>query len=88
MSSYARVENETVREIVTTESDIAALFHPALTWVDVTGRDVQVGWVRVAGREFAPPPPPVPVQLAPTLTDLLSEIAALRAQVALVNSRA
>jgi hypothetical protein len=64
--TYARIASGAVAELLATDQDITHLFHPALHWVDVTGRQVEVGWI-MQDSGFAPPPlaPPQPAQ--PTL---------------------
>jgi hypothetical protein len=88
MKTYARIEGNVVRELVTTGTDIATLFHPSLSWADVTGNDVQVGWVAAAGGGFAAPPAPQPVPMPPRLADLVAEIADLQAKLALMQTPA
>ena len=87
MKTYARLENHVVAEIINTTGDIAKLFHPSLVWVDVTGKGVQVGWVQNSNGSFAPPPtPPVAVVPAPSVAELLTELTAMRAQVAQLHT--
>jgi hypothetical protein len=86
MNTYARIEGNVVRELVTTDGEIATRFHPSLAWADVTGREVQVGWVQGAGGGFAAPPLPPAVPPAPRLADLMGELADLRAKLALLLS--
>jgi hypothetical protein len=85
MKTYARIEDNMVRELVTTDTEIATLFHPSLRWVDVTGNDVQVGWVVVAGGGFAAPPAAQPMPMPPRLADLVAEIADLQAKLAALH---
>jgi hypothetical protein len=95
MQKYARIENGVVVEIVATAEDIGLLFHPLLHWVNVTGTAVQVGWqqgaggtlvpaapVTTAAADTEPPPQMAAVPAPPSLSDLLSELSTLRAQVA------
>jgi hypothetical protein len=82
MKMYARVENHVVVEIVTTAENVDSLFHPSLHWVDMTGQAVQVGWVQDDNGTFALPPPTVATLPAPSMAELLTELAALKAQVA------
>ena len=37
MKTYARIENNTVIELLRTDGDIATMFHRDLHWIDVTG---------------------------------------------------
>jgi hypothetical protein len=88
MTAYARIEDHTIAEIVTTTGEIGTLFHPSLLWVEVTGPGVQLGWMQGKDGEFAPPPAPsspkplLPEPLPPGLAELQADIAALKAQVA------
>ena len=90
MKTYVRIVDRTVVEIVTTPMEIVSLYHPSLHWVDVTETPVQVNWVQGDDGTFTPPPPPPPLPLAeptlsPSLTELLAEVATLKAQVAQLN---
>jgi len=50
MQIYARIENNKVAELFTTDADIKQLFHPSLVWVDVTHvAGVEIGWNAVPG---------------------------------------
>jgi hypothetical protein len=86
MSTYARIDGNVVRELLTTDAEIATLFHPSLEWADVSGHEVQVGWVCVEGGGFVAPPPSEPAPPTPRLADLVAEIADLRATLALLQS--
>ncbi len=81
MRTYARIASGAVAELLATDQDITHLFHPALHWVDVTGRQVEVGWI-MQDSGFAPPPlaPPQPAQ--PTLAQLQAQLSELAARVA------
>jgi hypothetical protein len=58
MKSYARIENNTVVEIIETDGDIATLFHPSLEFMDCTNiAGVEQGWVKANGTLTAPPGP-------------------------------
>ncbi len=82
MKTYARISNQTIVELLTTDADPTQLFYPSLQWVDVTGQTVAIGWVQSATGFTAPPPPPPVVIQAPTLAQLQAELAALSAQIA------
>jgi hypothetical protein len=86
MNSYARVAESVVREIVTTESDITTLFHPSLTWVNVTGSPVRVGWIEAADGGFVAPPPPQLVPMPPRLADLVAQIAEIQEKLTLLHT--
>jgi hypothetical protein len=60
MKSYARIENNTVVEIIETDGDIATLFHPSLEFIDCTNiAGVKVGWIKENGSLIAPPGPDI-----------------------------
>lgn len=59
MKTYARIQAGLVAELITTDANIAELFHPDLVWVDVGGAQPAPGWTYAAG-EFSPPAPTVP----------------------------
>ncbi|WP_311886740.1 MULTISPECIES: tail fiber assembly protein [unclassified Pseudomonas] len=46
MNTYARVSEELVHELFSTDGDMAEMFHPDMVWVDITDLDVipNVGW--------------------------------------------
>jgi hypothetical protein len=81
MKDYARISDGRVAEIFSTDKDISTLFNAALVWVDVTGKQVAVGWTW-DGHSFAAPALPPPNLPSPTLADLQAQIAALSAQLA------
>ena len=55
MKKYARIQGGLVAELLLTEGDIAAMFNPAIAWIDVTsGPAIAEGW-RFDGTNFAPP---------------------------------
>ncbi len=45
MTTYIRVENNTIMELLETESDIQELFHPSAGWRLCEQKDVQLGFV-------------------------------------------
>jgi hypothetical protein len=57
---YARIENDTVVELLDLPNDMSIVgrFHPSLVWVPVTNPAVEQGW-SYNGGAFAPPSPPV-----------------------------
>lgn len=56
MKKYARVDDDTVVELIETDGDISEMFHPDTVWVDVTSvPGVENGW-RKNGSIFDPPP--------------------------------
>lgn len=77
MKTYARIENGIVAEILSTDGDIATMFHASLTWVLANAGTVP-GFTYIDGA-FAPP-----VVALPALADLkaakLDELAADFAQ--------
>ncbi|WP_454751703.1 hypothetical protein [Cupriavidus necator] len=56
MRTYARICDGKVVELFSTDGDIATMFHPSLTWVDITDEIVQPeeGW-SYDGDAFTPP---------------------------------
>jgi hypothetical protein len=87
VKTYARMAGGKVLELLRSDGDVGAMFHPDIRWVDVTGlqvdgRDVDVGWVQAPGG-FAPPPPDAVVAVAtPSLRELQAELARLGAMIA------
>jgi hypothetical protein len=58
MKKFARIKDGLVAELLLTEGDIAAMFNPAIVWIDVSsGPAIAEGW-SFDGRNFAPPPAP------------------------------
>lgn len=77
MKTYARIQDGVVAELLTTDADIAEMFHPELTWLDVTTvAGIVEGWT-LAGTTFSPPQPAAPQAAIPTLADLQARMAAL-----------
>ena len=86
MKTYARIEHGRVAELVSTDGDLARLYHPSLAWREVTSTAVQPGWI-VTATGFAPPPAPIPTpELLPSLPQLQADLAALIARVAAFTS--
>jgi hypothetical protein len=79
MRTYARINAGAVAELLATDKDITRLFHPSLHWVDVTGKQVEVGWV-MTEQGFDPPPAAAPAP--PSLAQLQAQLAELTARVA------
>lgn len=81
MRIFARIENETVQELLQTEHDVRTLFHPALSWMDVTDvTGIASSWRYAAGAFSAPPRNEPPQQ--PSLADLQARLAELQQQIA------
>lgn len=61
MKSYARIDDGIVLELFSTDLDITTLFHPDMTWIDISELEVTPaeGWT-FDGSIFAEPVPPVP----------------------------
>ncbi len=79
MAAYARIDNGTVCEIVNTELDIRALYHPSLQFV-ACPPETEIGDL-YADDVFSPPPGPSADQLASTAIvqrDELLRTAAIR----------
>jgi hypothetical protein len=79
MNTYARIAGGVVAEIVTTGCNRSTLYHPGLTWMDVTGKTCAVGDL-VKGAAFTPAPPPAAPAL-PTVAELQAELAKLAARI-------
>jgi len=82
MRTYARINAGAVAELLATDKDITHLFHPSLHWVDVTGKQVEVGWVMTEQGFAPPPPPPAAAPAQPSLAQLQTQLAELTARVA------
>jgi hypothetical protein len=83
MRTFARINAGAIAELLATDQDITRLFHPALHWVDVTGKPVEPGWLTTATGFVAPPP--LPTASAPVT---LAQIAELTARVATLTAKA
>jgi hypothetical protein len=85
MKTYARIQGGIVAELLRTDGDITAMFHPALVWVDVSSRpEIAEGW-SFDGQHFVSPSVPPPVAPVPTIAELQAQIAALGAQLAALS---
>lgn len=63
MRTYARIDQDVVMELFSTDLDMKELFHPDLVWADVTEETPtpDVGWSATRegeGWNFEAPPPP------------------------------
>lgn len=60
--TYARIDKGVVVELFTTSGDIAEMFHPSLTWIDITAvsPQPQVGCSYAGGKFSAPSAPSAP----------------------------
>lgn len=78
MKSYARICEDQVQEIFSTDLDITQMFHPDMIWVDITGLDPApvVGWV--ATDESGVWSLSAPVELPKTESELKAEAVAMR----------
>ena len=90
MRTYARISvgAGAVAELLSTNQDITRLFHPSLHWVDVTGREVQLGWIMQPGGFVPPPPGPTPPPMPPTRAQLHAQLTELSARVATLAPKA
>jgi hypothetical protein len=87
MKTYARIDTTgVVAELLTTDANPATMFNPALRWQDVTGLNVQVGWVK-DGAAFKVPPPSTAPSTIPSLADLLAQLATLSSHVAALQAK-
>lgn len=87
MPIFARIEDNVVMELVHTEQDIAAAFHPALHFIETADTELAVGW-RWTGSEFTAPPVRAATLHVPTLAELEVALAALVGQVAALRAQA
>ncbi len=86
MKTYARIQDDAVVELLTTDLDMTDRFNPALIWIDVTGvSGIAPGW-RKDAHGFLPPPAPSPVA-APSLTQLKAQLATISAQLAALSAK-
>jgi hypothetical protein len=86
MKTYARIQNDVVAELFSTDADISQLFNPVLFWVDVTGQTaIAEGW-RYDGASFSAPAAVAGTPAKPTIADLEAQIAVLTAQIAALKA--
>ena len=86
MRTYARIHDGRVAEILKTEGDIKAMFHPSLAWVDITAQpNVVEGW-HFDGTKFTAPPAAPPADAVVTVAELQAQLARLSAQLATLSS--
>ncbi|MBV4486923.1 hypothetical protein HU727_015115 [Pseudomonas sp. SWRI153] len=83
MKSYARIVDNVVVELFSTEGNMAEMFHPDLVWVDITeiAPAPQIDWTAnfgTLGWVFASPEAPAPVSPLKTLAN--KWLAGIRAQ--------
>lgn len=86
MAIYARIQNGTVAELITTSMDPSQLFNPALVWAQVTTQGVTVGWSYSNGAFTAPQPVVPPALVTPSLSQLQAELTAITAQIAALTA--
>lgn len=80
MRTYVRVQDGRVAERVTTDANIAALYHPALRWVEAPANLAATeGWA-YDGKEFRKPEPTCAGHATLSVAALRAQIAALSAQ--------
>jgi hypothetical protein len=85
MRTYARIQDGRVVELATTSSDISAMFHPALIWVDASSAvAIAEGWT-YDGSVFSRAV--VPEVLPPTLSisGMQAQLAIFAAQLATLS---
>ena len=84
MKTYARMQNGTVAEFLTTAADIDTLFNHQITWIDVSGvAHVEIGWAWQPETGFAPPPAEIPSAADVTplkIADLHAQLLTIQAQ--------
>jgi hypothetical protein len=83
MKTFARIQDHRVTELLTTATDLRLMFHPGITWVDVSSvSGVAVGW-EFDGTHFTKPAiAPSNAAAMPSLTGLQGQIDTLKAQLA------
>jgi hypothetical protein len=81
---FARIEDGVVRELHAAEDAIEGRFHAALRWVEVTGQEVEEGFVE-SGEGFVRPAEAAVAAVAPSLASLRAELAALSARIAALS---
>jgi hypothetical protein len=86
MKKYARINNGLVAELLTTDGDIAAMFNPAIVWIDVTSQQAIAESWSYDGTNFAPPPPPPPTPTVPTIADMQAQLTILAAQLSALSN--
>lgn len=75
MKKYARIFNNTIVELLSTDSDIAKMYHFDMGWLDIT--DIvpapQPGWLTSdGGQTFYPPALPSNIQIKEQLLSLIT----------------
>lgn len=86
MKTYARIANGVVAETFAADRPITELFHPGLVWVAVPPNSgVAERWI-FDGSTFSKPAVVAAEVPAPTMTQVLSELAALKAAVNALGS--
>ena len=81
MKTYARIQDEVVIELMTTDLDVASRFNPALLWTDVSNvPGIAPGWSQNASSFLPPAAPPIPAM--PTVAQLQSQLDIISKQIA------
>jgi hypothetical protein len=83
MKRFARLDAGVVTEIVATDKDISRMFHPRLSWVDVTNLTVAIGDLDQGGTFAKPPAQTEPTM--PTVAQLQAEIVRLTDRLAVLE---
>ena len=87
MKTFARVQNDLVAELFRTTGDLTGMFHPSLSWIDISERpEITEGW-RFDGQSFAPPLIAPSQELQPTIGELQAQIAAIAIRLAALSSQ-
>jgi hypothetical protein len=85
MKLYARIQDGVVAELLRTDGDISTMFHPTISWVDVSSEvEISDGW-SFDGRNFTPPPAAPPVAKVSTIAELQAQIATISARLAALS---
>ncbi|HUB11003.1 MAG TPA: hypothetical protein VMB34_03525 [Acetobacteraceae bacterium] len=81
MKKFARIQDGRVVELTTCVGDITEMFHPGLTWVDISIQNdgVAEGW-NYDGALFSPPTYPTALVPSMAMGDIQAQIALLSAQ--------
>jgi hypothetical protein len=87
MKTYARIQDGSVAELLTTSGNIADMFNPGLIWVDVSAHPKVAGGWQFDGTNFTPPASPPPGTTVPTIAQLQAQLAAISAELAAISSR-
>lgn len=88
MKKFARIYDGRVVEFVSSSTDVFSMFHPALTWIDITSLDHNIaeGWSYYGGK-FLPPVRPSPVEPSLSLDEVQVRLETLMSQLNYLKER-